>query len=145
MRGIKFRAWDKGNKEMIYQSENTTKQNGIMEAQFTFDEMGAWIFTRNYGEQACNEVKNFELMQYTGLKDKNGKEIYEGDIVNWNDKYIGAIEWNTRMSGYYFMRNGSGFQFHEQQQINPKHGGLLHVEVIGNVFENPELIEKAQA
>jgi uncharacterized phage protein (TIGR01671 family) len=154
-REIKFRAWDKGNKEMIYQSENTTKPNGIMEAQFTFDEMGAWIFTRNYGEQACNEVKNFELMQYTGLKDKNGKEIYEGDIVEIHDGTITAF----RTSGKHIIEWWNGqFVFqansHEEDDYinfgwwvrsNNHSASLKQIEVIGNIYENPELIEKAQA
>jgi hypothetical protein len=130
MRGIKFRAWDKDNKEMIYQSENTTKPNGIMEAQFTFDEMGAWIFTRNYGEQVCNEVKNFELMQYTGLKDKNGKEIYEGDIDGSDEPM------------YVVFENGSfGLKYKDMPNYFDTCIDWNRVEIIGNIYENPELLK----
>lgn len=99
----------------------------------------AWI-SRYFHRGEWEQIDPETVGQFTGLYDKNGKEIYEGDIVRWLEKYVGVIEWNTRMSGYYFMRNGSGFQFHEQQQINPEHGGLLHVEVIGNCHDNSELL-----
>lgn len=129
MREIKLRAWDKGQKKM-------------------FPVTTLYFDDTNYTASTIREHNNFlsvnekaELMQFTGLCDKNGKEVYESDIVCWDEKYIGVIEWNTRMSGYYFMRNGSGFQFHEQQRINPKHGGLLHVEVIGDIHSSPELLK----
>lgn len=76
------------------------------------------------------------FLQYTGLKDRNGREIYEGDIVQgeqpgrWHagvDKVLGAIRWSDYTSG--FVVDGFG-QLHRVNEI----------EVIGNKYENPELI-----
>ncbi len=116
MRQIKFRAWDNKNKVML-------KMEEILD----------WDRLLNYP----NEFPDIIIMQFTGLKDKNGKEIYEGDIIidSLNPKYELVIEskkvensdgWETNLS--------MGFDF-EQLNRNDK------MEVIGNIYENPELIK----
>lgn len=103
-REIKFRAWD--GKTMDSFSLNND-----------FDCHAGWL-------------KNSILMQYTGLKDKNGKEIYEGDIVRnvWRDIYKNnnineLVRWNN---GYHFQHSGA----HTQDQT---------LEIIGNIYEHPAL------
>jgi len=80
------------------------------------------------------------VMQYTGLKDKNGKEIYEGDIVKHNDYSRGAcitfeqhqsisvIEWSEGAIPYKI--KGLGFDYYGKD-----------LEIIGNIYENPELLK----
>jgi len=117
MREIKFRAWDK----------NWNKFSGGDEA-FAISRL-----SERAGES------NFELMQFTGLKDKNGKEIFEGDIIGADDimdEFIGVII------------------FHEAKfcldEVNYKVISDLDeydmevCEVIGNIYENPELLEKGK-
>ena len=85
MREIKFRAFYEFGKEMIY-----------------WDEVKNWICL-----QLNENDPDFHLMQYTGLKDKNGKEIYEGDILecDWKDERypvhnIGPVEWDKDAAGW---------------------------------------------
>ena len=121
-REIKFRAWDKRKKEMFY--------------DWCIDPDGGWFGDFGEGSEdiALKYYKNgeIEVMQYTGLKDKNGKEIYEGDIVQVNgrnqevffkDGYFG---WGQQHTGTY------SFDPFESEEI----------EVIGNIYENPELIKE---
>lgn len=65
------------------------------------------------------------LMQYTGLQDKNGKEIYEGDVLQDDKKFAGAfvVDWNTMF---------------DHSNWNSSRGNVF--EIIGNIYENPELI-----
>ena len=73
---------------------------------------------------------NFTLMQYTGLKDKNGKEIFDGDIVDINGCKNRVVEWDEDWCGFYLSR-----------ELNPV-GYFLseEYEIIGNIYENPELL-----
>jgi len=74
----------------------------------------------------------FVLMQFTGLTDKNGKEIYEGDIVRrWRSPVPKVVEWKTDRWVY------TGFNV----SSNSKYGNTL--EVIGNIYQNPELLNPA--
>jgi len=124
-REIKFRAWDKRYLRMVA--------------------MNAWHFDTGIidvsteGElRGFRDDRDFEVMQYTGLKDKNGKEVYEGDIVrvyNGSEKWINTkAEW--REFAWYLVRH-DGDRWYMNQWANDDVG----IEVIGNIYENPELLE----
>lgn len=106
MREIKFRVWIEKGKRMLYDSSLAIKGNQIIE------EIGT------------------KVMQFTGLKDKNDKEIYEGDIVE--TRYgKGKITYDE--TNACFTPNVAAMDF-EAWDID-------YLEVIGNIYENPELIK----
>ena len=113
MREIKFRAWDKENKKMI---------------------QSVWVNQHAVGvDSACKEIWIDEIvvpMQYIGLKDKNGKEIYEGDILNTNNQFHEQViyregRWWTSLDGKTFRIMVTDWE---------------EIEIIGNIYENPELL-----
>jgi len=113
MREIKFRAWDKKRNKFVSDFNLSPKGNILCEHS-------------NLGYKGVFEV-DLELMQYTGLKDKNGKEIYEGDIVKMlADSLNGEenIEVKWRKEGFWEYFNG-----------------FDNCEVIGNIYENTELLK----
>jgi len=145
MREIKFRAWDKKDKVMYYGVEK-----GI-----DFDDRSHYEFKNFLGYQKKEDYHKWVLMQYTGLKDKNGKEIYEGDILcqkhdksspdggyvcgsyNFHKENCKIVEWNNDESSWYIYPNkgfptrlAELFKFH-----------LDRSEIIGNTMENKELLE----
>lgn len=147
MRDIKFRAWDRKYKKMHYKvcigntdenDDNYTAHSVYLhpgDTDYRIDPPGRWM---NFDEHS-----DYVIMQYIGLKDKNGKEIYKSDVVLWDGRKA-VIEWLPRMAGYYAMWKGEGVHFHDMQEILPSHGGLRHIEVIGNIHENPELLNPQQ-
>lgn len=83
-----------------------------------------------------DDLQHMGITQYTGLKDSEGKEIYEGDILfNEADKYNYAIEWNNLHACWQI---GSGGYPIGKYQLDE------FWEVIGNIYENPELLENNQ-
>ena len=141
MREYKFRAWDKDNKEMLYQGSNTTYNNSVMDCRIVLDELGFDVLVRLYGKDEYEYRNNCELMQYTGLKDKNGTEIYEGDICNCREyECFGKIEWNEDNAGFYFYVAVEGGGFDEECLYEYAD----ELEVIGNIHDNPELLGGAE-
>lgn len=126
-REIKFRAWHKKYEYMARVADINFNRERI-----------------NLNAADIGSFDNIELMQYTGLKDKNGVEIYEGDIVKANGYIYKVIYWEEEAkyhltSDYYdsdcsFGDVGDAF-------IKGNNGEYKDLEVIGNIYENPELLE----
>ncbi len=138
MRDIKFRAWDKKTKVMIPFTN-----------MWICDEYSSLSFDGPDGSEYVgidalpggwhddSPIESFyEIMQYTGLKDKNGKEIYEGDIVRvyYNDKFKGGVA-VIRYLGRSFCMS----QAKDDTELDCVWFNIC--EVIGNVYESPELLE----
>jgi len=113
-REIKFRAWDKEKKIMYkdFWCHGFTSVNGLI---------GYW-------------QKQHPVMQYTGLKDKNGKGIYEGDIINYeyNDYFHRKATIEFFDGGFITRYKG------EPDRLDS--GFSKHIEVIGNIYEHKELL-----
>lgn len=118
MREIKFRAWEKNLKEII-PVENIDFQDRMI------NKNSAW---RTFEE--------IELMQYTGLKDKNVKEIYEGDILN-----IFLGEKLTETSKVSYSEKDASF-FIGYVYVGGYVRNNFTFEVIGNIYENPNLLKE---
>lgn len=115
-RQIKFRIWIESEKPRMEDWE--------------------WI-KRNWHSNILDKA-----MQYTGLKDKNGKEIYEGDVLNFNpviafseDELGGTVVWDSEWSSFKVeTKSGNFISIHYS-------GNTDLVEIIGNIYENPELLK----
>ena len=118
MREIKFRAWSKIEGKMKYYDRDCSSPNMTLNG----------VLIDGY---SSNVSYQYELMQYTGLKDKNGKEIYEGDIVRHCEGDGWVVEWEISEAVGYAWSGFPGFCKSEWSKI----------EVIGNVHENKELLE----
>ena len=116
MREIKFRAWDKDNKEMLYELDNKGYHEDLMKP---FDNLD----TKSY----------YEIMQFTGLFDKNGKEIYEGDIIEYKNVLF-VVEWEKEFCQF-------KLSFIEKEGFLDLGYKTRELKIIGNIYENPELVE----
>ena len=128
MREYKFRAWNKNTKKMYKIGQITL-------------EKGTWNYEsddRKYIGVSIPYQPSFILMQYTGLKDKNGKEIYERDIVQ-SDIDRALVKWNNKYG--YFQLVPIGDYYFDSDVIGQALE-YIDVEVIGNEFDNPELLEE---
>lgn len=118
---FRFRAWDKQDKELIYEAENTYDCQSYN---------GHTIWHDNF---ACllDDEERYTVEQCTGLKDKNGRLIYENDVVSCGHQDIGYVKW----------KNG-GFWVSGWNYVIPWNFFTANKwEVLGNIHENPELLE----
>ena len=133
MREIKFRVYD----HVV--DDGCDAPMGICPVDSLFWYEGEQYVTWLYGTSE-GKVSEYQVMQYTGLTDKNGREIFEGDIVAWQHY---DAEYQTQRASpvtfesacYYTKWKGSKYRL-----CGWKDGVL---EVIGNIYENPELLEQS--
>lgn len=128
MRDIKFRAFDKDLKQILK----------VKEIDFEHR-----IVTLKISKLAIKKIpfENVELLQYTGLKDKNEKEIFEGDIFVHNNHKFEVVWDSTRFIGLDNDRSGKGYCCYVDSHYKD---GSSSIEVIGNIYENPELLEMSR-
>ena len=138
MREIKFRIFD--GVEMNYNVIGFDYNCGGIKRDIVT------TFHEKYGTEFYQISDNFPLMQYTGLKDKNGKEIYEGDIFKDCEGKIKLVIWedNGFKSKYTFKRRYQGEEWFENSitDLGDTQSRRWGVEVIGNIYENEDLLEK---
>lgn len=123
-RPIKFRKWDKDLKRMHVCGED-------MRDSIIFDDNNEAYYYNEAWYYNLDKDKAYELMQYTGLKDKNGKGIYEGDILR-DDRGIGEVEWVQEHCAYMIFTKDPSFYYHMESD-----GVLKNTEIIGNIYETP--------
>lgn len=130
-REIKFRAWDNENKYMV-----TSKQGVFTALRNSMNIVRQDDGYYNDGDLLKTNKEKYTLMQFTGMFDKNGKEIYEGDIVriivNNNIEKICKVEFKNGIFGVMFSKNKDLTAF--------PHFCNTTFEVIGNIYDNPELL-----
>ena len=131
MRDIKFRAWDKCNEKMYQVQE--------MELQDTCRH----VVVEGYDCALVDPI----LLQYTGLRDKNGKEIYEGDIIYWKDlskASDGTLEDNVVVfwDDEHLRWSAESLNVIGVYQKLYDYSDVDEIKVIGSIYENKELLEE---
>lgn len=135
MRELKFRAWDKDKKVMHYDFQFIKSGEGIGQFILLISDKEDNVVK----QQNPYPVDRFEIMQYTELKDNDGKEIYESDILKY--KHTGEIvivDWDNEIGCYIFDN--------ENEIERDVYIGDMSLsneyKIIGNKYENPELMEE---
>lgn len=137
---FKFRAWLKPSKQMARVTGIDFEHSGTFRV-LTPDSQIIW-----FGQVNISAV----LMQFTGLLDKNGKEIYEGDVIKVTGEFAiddsGIIKWSQQEDDYTYH---CGFMVDWQEEVKRRShlsfwANHREIEIIGNIYENPELLEGAK-
>lgn len=160
-REIKFRVWDKKEKILLYHGEdfeNKIDKNGFSPHDLRYRGGNDYLYEDDEwypARQICIPLDYFDefqkryagkviLMQYTGLKDKNGVDIYEGDLMKIDYKEKTNKLWEVKMGQWIVGEDYYDTDSHEVYGWFMESQGkqsVIHGKVVGNIYENPELIK----
>ena len=156
MREIKFRVWDKKEKKLYYPGTYCDRSDNE-------EWYGSSLSMKLQGITSLSNDNNFELMQYTGLKDENGIDIFEGDILGYDEGQIKGGQttfcqfvvkfgkYSCGCGDYYCNEDGYGFYLSGYNGYHRSNGTSDKYEydrrfgaypVIGNIYENQDLLTK---
>lgn len=125
---LRFRVWHKTWEEM----------GKVKRIRFDDDGNATTVLFIGKDLGVNAKIDEFDLMQSTGLKDKNGKEIFEKDILDYNGRKV-IVKWHGSYASFIY-------EFVDELQNRttewqPLYLSYYHFEIIGNIYENPELLE----
>ncbi|HHG7436438.1 TPA: YopX family protein [Streptococcus pneumoniae] len=131
----KFRVWVKIGKRMVFSDDILAidYENKEIVTQQVYFENGLPDDRDIY----CYDFDEIELMQSTGLKDKNGKEVFVGDIIKCTRGCLHEVYIEKEYGGTYF----GGMPAVYLKDLREGYAWTEHEEIIGNIYENPELLE----
>lgn len=139
MREIKFRIYFKDEEKFMTKPitlEDLLHEDGI---EFENEEKTLTLPLKDF-KFYYNKNENYEIMQYTGLKDKNGKEIYEGDVVKFDYRQDENFEIVFEDGAFWIRSKYTEYvSLHEVIEIC-KRPNNWQIEVVGNIYDNPELL-----
>lgn len=135
MANLKYRAWDKEFEKMV-----------LVDA-LVLDEQ---IIKATYpnGNVVKEDMKNYDIMQSSSLKDKDGNKIFAGDILKVTDKFKNKESWleivsySEEKAMFVTKEIRKGFKVPESPLYNLFDTNLFSIEVVGNIYENPELLKE---
>jgi len=139
-RPIKYRAWDNVKNKMYYVGEEDN-------ISFTFDSNGIVAVDLSETEQEFKYLHHLKYMQYIGLNDRDGNEIFAGDVIRFPDSYMrcgsgeweeiesaGVIKWDDEHAQYYVTNR-------ESIDMDTLWEFIDDIEVLGNIYTHPHLME----
>jgi len=151
MRDIKFRAWDNLNKKWLLGYEYKNLGGFSLTGECVL--LGEWgnVFDTFLFNKDGKKWGDLKIMQFTGLKDKNGVDIYDGDVLEFKNDLgkhklhkifykNGGLCFNIHKDDFY--KNPDEIYFYEACADMQSKGWIIQCEVIGNIHENKELINK---
>lgn len=140
MREIKFRAWDPAGKK-LYQHASISSDGKV---DFCWNGTNQRLGLESYPGRTSDGVRYDEMiaLQFTGLLDRNGKEIYEGDVVRgFDENEFGSVKDTPVHAKVIWWENSAGFQLEAIGPSEILHSDMaVNVEVIGDIYSNPELL-----